>query len=95
MSVDRATVRRIAHLARLAVPESELDALATDLSRVLDLADALAASDTHGVEPMAHPHEQALGWREDTVTEQDRADELLALTPESRGGFYLVPRVIE
>jgi aspartyl-tRNA(Asn)/glutamyl-tRNA(Gln) amidotransferase subunit C len=95
MSVDSATVRRIARLARLAVPESELPDIAADLSRVLHLADALAAVDTGGVEPMAHPHEQPLRWRDDAVTERDRADELLALAPDARGGYFLVPKVIE
>ena len=95
MSVDSTTVRRIARLARLAVADGDVAALAAELSRVLELADALAAVDTSGVEPMAHPHEQVLTWRPDQVTESDRADALLALAPETRGGFYLVPKVIE
>jgi len=95
MSVDRATVRRIAHLARLAIVEDDLAAVAADLGRVLDLAAALNAADVAGIEPMAHPHAQALGWRSDAVTESDRADELLALAPEARGGYYLVPKVLE
>ena len=95
MSIDSATVRRIARLARLAIGESELDSAAGELGRVLDLADRLAAADIAGIEPMAHPHEQALVWRADLVTESDRADVLLALAPEARGGFYLVPKVIE
>ena len=95
MSIDSATVRRIARLARLAISDAELAAVAADLSRVLDLVDKLANADIDGVEPMAHPHEQALMWRADAVTEGDRADALLALAPEARGGFYLVPKVIE
>ena len=95
MTVDNATVRHIARLARLAIDETDLDTLGIELGRVLDLADRLAAADTAGVEPMAHPHEQTLVWRADAVTEGDRADTLLALAPEARGGFYLVPKVIE
>jgi aspartyl-tRNA(Asn)/glutamyl-tRNA(Gln) amidotransferase subunit C len=95
MTVDNATVRHIARLARLAVDDADLATLGAELGRVLDLADRLAAADTAGVEPMAHPHEQALVWRPDAVTEGDRADALLALAPEARGGFYLVPKVIE
>ena len=95
MSIDRATVRRIARLARLAIGESELDSAAVELGRVLDLADHLASAHIAAVEPMAHPHEQTLVWRADAVTEIDRADALLALAPEARGGFYLVPKVIE
>jgi aspartyl-tRNA(Asn)/glutamyl-tRNA(Gln) amidotransferase subunit C len=95
MSIDNATVRHIARLARLAVSDGELPALAAELGRVIELADHLAAADIAGVEPMAHPHEQTLVWRADAVTESDRADALLALAPEARGGFYLVPKVIE
>lgn len=95
MSIDDATVRRIARLARLAIGDDEISTTRVELSRVLELADRLGAADIAGVEPMAHPHEQALTWRADVVTERDRADELLALAPEARGGFYLVPKVIE
>jgi aspartyl-tRNA(Asn)/glutamyl-tRNA(Gln) amidotransferase subunit C len=96
MSIDHATVRRIARLARIAVAEAELPALADELGRVLALADALAAaSDAHAVEPMAHPHAQALRWRDDVVSETDHADEWLALAPEARADLYVVPKVIE
>ena len=95
MSVDRATVRRIARLARLAVDDHDLEPLGAELSRVLDLAGRLAAADVAGVEPMAHPHAQTLVWRADAVTETDRADALLVLAPEARGGYYLVPKVLE
>jgi aspartyl-tRNA(Asn)/glutamyl-tRNA(Gln) amidotransferase subunit C len=95
MSIDHATVRHIARLARLAVDESDVPRLAAELARVLDLADRMAGADLAGVEPMAHPHAQALAWREDRVTEPDRADAFLALAPEARGGLFLVPKVIE
>ncbi len=62
---------------------------------MLELADQLGAAQIDGVEPLAHPHEQALAWRADAVTEPDRADAFLALAPEARGGLYLVPKVIE
>jgi aspartyl-tRNA(Asn)/glutamyl-tRNA(Gln) amidotransferase subunit C len=95
MSIDHASVRRIARLARLAVADADLPRVAAELSRVLELADQLADAPLDGVEPMAHPHAQALAWRADAVTEGDRADALLALAPDSRGGLYLVPKVIE
>jgi len=95
MSIETATVRRIARLARLAIGHEELPSVGAELGRVLELADRLSSADIAGVEPMAHPHEQTLPWRADAVTEGDRADVLLALAPESRGGYYLVPKVIE
>jgi aspartyl-tRNA(Asn)/glutamyl-tRNA(Gln) amidotransferase subunit C len=95
MSIDHATVRRIARLARLSVDEAHAENLVNELDRVLQLAGELAKADVGGVEPLAHLHEQALALREDAVTEPDRADAFLALAPEARGGFYLVPKVIE
>ena len=95
MSIDAATVRHIARLARLAVGENELVPIASELSRVLDLADQLGAAQIDGVAPLAHPHEQTLAWRPDAVTEPDRADAFLALAPDARGGLYLVPKVLE
>jgi aspartyl-tRNA(Asn)/glutamyl-tRNA(Gln) amidotransferase subunit C len=95
MSIDHATVRRIARLARLSVSDADTPHLADELGRVLGLADQLAAADVAGVEPMAHPHEQALSWREDVVVESDRSDAFLALAPDARGGLYVVPKVIE
>ena len=95
MSIEPAAVRRIARLARLALGEGELESVAIEMNRVLELVGQLGAADTTGIEPMAHPHEQPLAWRADAVTERDRADALLALAPETRGGYYLVPKVIE
>lgn len=95
MSIDQATVQRIAHLARLSISADDLPRIAGELARVLDLADQLAGTDMTGIEPMAHPHAQTLAWRLDKVSEPDRADAFLALAPEARGGLYLVPKVIE
>ena len=95
MSIDHATVRRIARLARLSVDDTAMENVADELDRVLQLAGELAKADVDGVEPLAHPHEQALALRDDAVTEPDRADVFLALAPESRGGLFLVPKVIE
>ena len=94
MPIDHTAVRRVARLARLAIDATQLPRLADELTRVLSLADSLAAAPLDGVEPMAHPHAQTLAWRPDAVTEADRADALLALAPEARGGLYLVPKVL-
>lgn len=95
MSLDHAAVRHIARLARLAVAEDQLDSLHADLQRVLHLFDDLAAANVDNLAPLAHPHDQSLGLREDAVSETDRSAELLALAPSAQGGYYLVPKVIE
>jgi aspartyl-tRNA(Asn)/glutamyl-tRNA(Gln) amidotransferase subunit C len=95
MSLDRADVTKIAHLARLAVAEDQAAAVASDLSRILDLVAQMSAVDTRDVPPMAHPLDMPQRLRPDAVTETDRRDEFQALAPAKEAGLYLVPRVIE
>ncbi|MEJ1298634.1 MAG: Asp-tRNA(Asn)/Glu-tRNA(Gln) amidotransferase subunit GatC [Candidatus Sedimenticola sp. (ex Thyasira tokunagai)] len=95
MSLERSDVEKIAHLARLAVSEDELDSVASDLSNILDLVEQMSAVDTTGVEPMAHPLHMAQRLREDIVTEGDQRELFQSIAPETEEGLYLVPRVIE
>jgi aspartyl-tRNA(Asn)/glutamyl-tRNA(Gln) amidotransferase subunit C len=95
MSLEKSEVEKIAHLARLAVSDGELDAVATDLSRILDLVEQMGAVDTAGVVPMAHPLHMAQRLREDGVTEPDQRELFQSVAPETEAGLYLVPKVIE
>ncbi|MBS0439661.1 MAG: Asp-tRNA(Asn)/Glu-tRNA(Gln) amidotransferase subunit GatC [Proteobacteria bacterium] len=94
MSIDTATVARIARLARLPVDANAAPQIADELTRVLDLAGQLANAPLDGVVPMAHPQAQTLAWRADAVAEPDRANDLLALAPDARSGLYAVPKVL-
>ena len=95
MSLNIDTVRGIAHLARLAVSEPELEAHALTLSRCLDLLAEINAADTTGVAEMAHPLDLAQRLRPDEVTETDVRDACLAQAPAAENGLFLVPKVIE
>jgi aspartyl-tRNA(Asn)/glutamyl-tRNA(Gln) amidotransferase subunit C len=95
MSVDEATVRRVAHLARIRVKDEDLGHLATELSRILDFAEQLAAVDVTDVEPMTSVTPMALKMREDVVTDGDRREDVLANAPAAREGFFAVPKVVE
>jgi len=95
MSLDRSEVEKIAHLARLGVDEAQLDAVAGDLSRILDLVAQMEQVDTGDVKPMAHPLHMAQRLRDDEVTESDQRDYVQRLAPAAEAGLYLVPRVIE
>jgi aspartyl-tRNA(Asn)/glutamyl-tRNA(Gln) amidotransferase subunit C len=95
MSVDAATVRHIAKLARIAVSEEEVAALAPELSNILGWIEQLGEVDVAGVEPMTAVIPNKLRLRDDIVTEGDRRDEILANAPAAEHGFFAVPKVIE
>lgn len=95
MSVSREDVRKVARLSRIAVPEERLDALAEELSGILDWIEQLNEVDVEGVEPMTSVVETRLPMREDIVTDGNRQDEILANAPRSEDGFFVVPKSVE
>ncbi|WML91972.1 Asp-tRNA(Asn)/Glu-tRNA(Gln) amidotransferase subunit GatC [Thiothrix lacustris] len=95
MAISEDEVKKVARLARLAVPEERLAAYTQSLSNILNLVDQLSAVDTTGVEPMAHPLDMVQRLREDVVTETDHRAQYQAVAPEVEKGLYLVPKVIE
>jgi aspartyl-tRNA(Asn)/glutamyl-tRNA(Gln) amidotransferase subunit C len=97
-SLQRADVAKIAHLARLAVSEQELDGVANALTNILALVEQMNAVDTQGVVPMAHPLDMTQRLREDAVSEpvgQAGREAFQAIAPAHEAGLYLVPKVIE
>lgn len=88
-------VRRIAHLARLAVSDDEVTGYAGELSQILEMVDRMNAVDTAGITPMAHPQHAIQRLRPDVVTETDQRGRFQALAPATERGLYLVPRVVE
>ncbi len=95
MAVDRATVRRIAMLARIDVPDGDLEKLAGELSNILGWVEQLGEVDTEGVEPMTSVVPMTLRRRDDVVTDGGIADDVLANAPERRDDFFAVPKVVE
>lgn len=95
MSLDKATVARIAALARIRVPEEDLDGLAEELSNILGWIEQLNAVDTADVPPMSQASEQKLRWRADEVTEGGIPEKVLANAPAAKDGYFTVPKVIE
>jgi aspartyl-tRNA(Asn)/glutamyl-tRNA(Gln) amidotransferase subunit C len=95
MSVDAATVRHIARLARIAVSEEEVAALAPELSNILGWIEQLGEVDVSGVEPMTAVIPNRLRLREDMVTDGGIRDAVLANAPKAEHGFFAVPKVIE
>lgn len=95
MSVNAETVRRVAHLARIAVADDEVESLEGELNAILAFVEQLAAVDVEGVEPMTSVMPMALKMREDVVTEGGIADAVVANAPAHEHHFFLVPKVVE
>lgn len=95
MPVDADTVRRVAHLARIAVAEDELAHLSGELNTILAFVEQLAEVDVEGVAPMTSVTPMAMKMREDVVTDGDIADAVMANAPVRQDHFFLVPKVVE
>ena len=95
MSVDADTVRRIAHLARVAVPESDVEHLRGELNAILAFVEQLQEVNIDGIEPMTSVTPMAMKKRADVVTDGGIADDIVKNAPQSHDNFFLVPKVIE
>jgi aspartyl-tRNA(Asn)/glutamyl-tRNA(Gln) amidotransferase subunit C len=95
MSVDANTVRRIARLARLALPESDVPAMQGEINAILGFVEQLGEVDVEGVEPMTSVTPMALKMRDDVVTAGGEADRVTKNAPQSEDHYFLVPKVVE
>ncbi|MDX6751272.1 Asp-tRNA(Asn)/Glu-tRNA(Gln) amidotransferase subunit GatC [Geminicoccaceae bacterium 1502E] len=95
MSLDKATVARIATLARIEVPEDQLEPLARELSGILGWIEQLGEVDTSAVEPMRSVMDIRQDWRPDTVDAGDCQADILKNAPKAHDGFFVVPKVVE
>ena len=95
MSVDTTTVRRIAHLARIAVAEDEVEHLKNELNGILAFVEQLQEVDVEGVEPMTSVTPMAMKKREDVVDDGGIADDIVKNAPAAEGHYFVVPKVVE
>ncbi len=95
MSLDHATVRRIASLARIRVEPHEIEPLCQDLNGILGWIEQLNEVDVSGVAPLTGAVNMAMAMRADVVSDGGYADKILANAPERIGDFYVVPKVVE
>jgi aspartyl-tRNA(Asn)/glutamyl-tRNA(Gln) amidotransferase subunit C len=95
MSVDHATVRKIASLARIAVSDAEVEAMVPELNAILGFVEQLGEVDTSSVQPMTAVIPNTLRLREDVVSDGNIRDAVLANAPAPEHGFFGVPKVIE
>ena len=95
MSVDVATVKRVARLARLAVTEEEAVRMTGELNGILGFVEQLGEVDVHGVEPMTSVTPMAMKMRKDEVTDGNIAERIVANAPLTEQNFFEVPKVVE
>ncbi|MDA4846766.1 Asp-tRNA(Asn)/Glu-tRNA(Gln) amidotransferase subunit GatC [Hoeflea poritis] len=95
MSVDLATVKRVAHLARIAVSDEEAARMEGELNTILGFVEQLNEVDVDGVEPMTSVMPMPMKKRQDVVNDGGKADDIVANAPESDENFFLVPKVVE
>ncbi len=95
MSIDVDTARRVAHLARIAVADDDLPALASSFNAILGFVEQLNEVDVDGVEPMTSVTPMRLKRRADEVTDGNIQQKILSNAPDAREGFFAVPKVVE
>jgi aspartyl-tRNA(Asn)/glutamyl-tRNA(Gln) amidotransferase subunit C len=95
MSLDKATVARIASLARIEIDPEKRAALASELSNILGWIEQLDEVDTDGVPPMTSVGDMQLALRADEVTDGGKVDDVLKNAPEQQDGHFVVPKVVE
>jgi len=95
MSVDALTVRRIAHLARIAVADQEVEHLKGELNAILAFVEQLAEVDVAGIEPMTSVMPMTMKKRADVVTEGGDPEAVLKNAPAREGNYFAVPKVVE
>ena len=95
MAIDKATVLRIAKLARIDITDDNISNLAEELNVIIGWVEQLSEVDTEGVMPMTSVADVTLPQRSDQLGEVASRDDLLANAPRSENGYFTVPKVVE
>lgn len=95
MSLTPADIKKVAHLARLAIAETEIDKYTQELSKIIDFVNQMDSIDTSSVTAMAHPLDINQPLRSDNVTEINERELFQSIAPMVEAGLYLVPKVVE
>ena len=95
MSVDTATVKRVAKLSRIAVTDERAESMQSELNAILGFVEQLQEVNVDGVEPMTSVVDMEMHKRKDSVTDGNKADDVTANAPLSEDHFFMVPKVVE
>jgi len=93
--MDKATVLKVAKLARIGIAEDKVEHYVRELSGIMDVIEELKGADTTGLEPLVNVNEFALPLREDAVTDGNCVEKVLANAPQQKLDYFVVPKVIE
>ena len=95
MTIDAKTIAKIAHLARLKIPEEEQQQMAGELNKILAWVTMLDEVDVANIAPLTSVNDVALRWRDDVVTDGNKSEDILANAPAKTADFFTVPKVVE
>ena len=95
MSLTASDIKKISHLARLAIDDADIEQYTENLSGILGLVEQMDAADVADIEPMANAQDATQRLREDVVTETNNREKNQAIAPTTESGLYLVPKVLE
>ena len=94
-TIDNETVKKVAHLARIAVSEEEVKQYASDLQKIMTVVEKINEVNTDDIEPMAHPQDVSQRLREDTIVHTNERDTLMQNAPSQEQHLFLVPKMID
>lgn len=95
MALTLDDVKRVAHLARIAITDNEAQSTHTQLTGIFELIAQMEAVDVSAISPMSHAQDLVQRLRDDIVTEGNQREHFQAVSPQVSAGLYLVPKVIE
>ena len=95
MSVDTATVKRVAKLSRIAITDERAESMQSELNTILGFVEQLQEVDVEGVEPMTSVVDMEMRKRSDVITDGNKADDVTANAPLSEDHFFVVPKVVD
>tara|TARA_B100000029_G_scaffold120933_1_gene114288 strand:- start:3195 stop:3482 length:288 start_codon:yes stop_codon:yes gene_type:complete len=95
MNIDKKLVKKIATLSKVKVKDSEIDRFSTDLSKIINWVEKLNEVDTKDITPVANPSDIKIPFRKDEINDGKIEEKILKNAPEKKGGYFIVPKVVE
>ena len=95
MNIDKKLVKKIATLSKVKVKDSEIDRFSKDLSKIINWVEKLNEVDTKDITPVANPSDIKIPFRKDEINDGKIEEKILKNAPEKKGGYFIVPKVVE